>query len=148
MLEDIYNFLPLTEGLLTSGMPTADQMKAVVEAGVEVVVNLAPFDSERDLEDEGALVESLGMKYIHIPIEWESPTLQNLQDFFRVMDENQNNRLLVHCRANYRATGFVTLYRIQRLGWPREQAFKDLHRIWNPDEVPVWKRFIEDCLSK
>ena len=67
MLKDIYNFLPLTDQLLSSGMPTAEQMKTIAEAGVKVVINLAPFDPERDLKDEGALVESLGMKYINIP---------------------------------------------------------------------------------
>jgi len=148
MLEDIYNFLPLTDNLLSSGMPTADQVKSIAQAGVEVVVNLAPFDPERDLKDEEVLVKSLGLKYINIPVEWESPTLQNLEDFFKVMDENKNNKLFVHCRANYRATGFITLYRIRRLGWDREQAFKDLRRIWDPGEVPVWKRFIDENLSK
>jgi protein tyrosine phosphatase (PTP) superfamily phosphohydrolase (DUF442 family) len=112
-----------------------------------VVINLAPFDPERDLKDEGALVESLGMKYINIPVEWESPTRQNLEAFMKAMDENQNNKMLVHCRANFRATGFITLYRVQRLEWKREEAFKDLHQIWNPDEYPIWKKFIEDQLT-
>lgn len=148
MVEDIYNFLPLTDKLLCSGMPTADQLKSAAEAKVGVVVNLAPFEPGRDLQDEGALVESLGLKYINIPVDWELPTSQNLEDFFKVMDENQNQKLLVHCRANYRATCFIALYRIKRLGWERRQALEDLRRIWNPDEVPVWKSFIEVALSK
>ncbi len=148
MIEDIHNFLKLTENLLSSGMPTAEQMKSVAEAGVKVVINLAPCDSERDLPDEGALAASLGMKYINIPVEWDAPTRQNFDDFARAMDENQDSKMLVHCRANYRATGFITLYRVRRLGWKPEEAFKDLRRIWNPDEYPVWKKFIEDILSK
>jgi protein tyrosine phosphatase (PTP) superfamily phosphohydrolase (DUF442 family) len=147
MIEGIRNFLPLTENLLSSGMPTAEQMKAIAEAGVKVVINLAPFDPERDLTNEGALVESLGMKYINIPVDWESPTRQNFDDFIKAMDENRNSKMLVHCRANYRATGFLTLYRIKRLGWETDEAFKDLRRIWNPDEYPAWKKFIEDNLQ-
>ncbi len=85
MLKDIYNFLPLTDKLLSSGMPTAVQMKSIAEAGVKVVINLAPFDPERDLKNEGLLVESLGMKYINIPVEWESPTRQNLEAFMKAM---------------------------------------------------------------
>ncbi len=148
MIEDIRNFLPLTQNLLSSGMPTAEQMKSIAEAGVEVVINLAPFDFETDLKDEGTLAESLGMKYINIPVEWESPTSQNLETFMQAMDENQNDKMLVHCRANFRATGFITLYRVRRLGWKLEDAWKDLRRIWNPDEYPIWKKFIEDNLSK
>ncbi len=147
MIEDIRNFLQLNENLLSSGMPTAEQMKSVAETGVKVVVNLAPFDPNRDLNDEGALVESLGMKYINIPVDWEAPARKNFNDFIKAMDENKNNKILVHCRANYRATGFITLYRINRLGWKAEEAFKDLRRIWNPDEYPVWKKFIEENLN-
>ena len=147
MIEDIRNFLPLNKNLLSSGMPTAEQIKSIAEAGVKVVINLAPFDPERDLKNEGALVESLGMKYINIPVEWESPTRQNLEAFMKAMDENQNNKMLVHCRANFRATGFITLYRVRRLEWKREEAFKDLRQIWNPDEYPIWKKFIEDQLT-
>ena len=147
MIEDICNFLALTENLLSSGMPTAEQMKTIAEAGVKVVINLAPFDPERDLKDEGALVDSLGMKYINILVEWESPTRQNLEAFMKAMDDNKNDKMLVHCRLNYRATGFLTLYRVQRLGWKMEEAFKDLRRIWNPDEYPIWKKFIEDQLT-
>ncbi len=147
MIEDIRNFLPLTENLLSSGMPTAEQMKVVAEAGVKVVVNLAPFESERDLANEGTLVESLGMKYVNIPVNWESPTRKNLEEFFKVMDTNKKDKVLVHCRANYRASGFIALFRIKRLGWKPEEALKDLHRIWNPDEYPIWKKFIEENLA-
>ena len=146
MLEDIYNFLPLTETLLSSGMPTAGQIADVSKSGVDLVINLALPTSERALPNEAGLVTSLGMKYIGIPVEWEKPTRQNLEDFMNAMDANKEYKKLVHCQANYRATGFITIYRILRLGWNRDDAFKDLRRIWDPDEYPVWKKFIEENL--
>ena len=148
MPEDIYNFLLLTETLLSSGMPTAGQLADISKSGVELVINLTLPTSERALSNEAELVTSLGMKYIGIPVEWEKPTRQNLENFMIAMDANIDKKILVHCQANYRATGFITLYRILRLGWNRDDAFKDLHRIWNPDEYPIWKKFIEDNLIK
>lgn len=147
MLEDIYNFLPLTETLLSSGMPTADQMTDVSRSGVQVVINLAMPDSERALPDEAHLVESLGMKYIGIPVVWDEPTRENLDDFMNAMDANKENKLLVHCQANYRATGFITLYRVLRLGWQRDKAFLDLRRVWDPEEYPVWQKFLDENLT-
>jgi protein tyrosine phosphatase (PTP) superfamily phosphohydrolase (DUF442 family) len=146
MLEEIYNFLPLSDSLLTSGMPTAEQLADASRSGVQVVINLAMPDSERALPDEASIVEGLGMQYVGIPVLWEGPTQRNLEDFMDAMDAHTDSRLLVHCQANYRATGFVTLYRVLRLGWDPEEAFKDLRRIWNPDEYPVWKKFIEENL--
>ena len=147
MIEDIYNFLPLTETLLSGGMPTAGQLADASRSGVQVVINLAPTNSERALPDESDLAESLGMKYIGIPVDWERPTRGNLEDFMYAMDANKDNKMLVHCQANYRATGFITLYRILRLGWDRAEAFQELHRIWNPEDFPVWKKFIDENLA-
>lgn len=148
MLKDIRNFLPLSEKLLTSGMPTAEQLVDASKAGVQVVINLAPFDPCRDLADEGQVVNSLSMEYINIPVDWEHPTGRNLEDFADALDAHQEQKVLVHCQANYRATGFVALYRILRQGWQRERAFADARRIWNPDDYPVWSQFIEDSLSR
>ena len=86
------------------------------------------------------------MEYVNIPVEWDNPTLENLTDFTHAMDAHRGKSILVHCQANYRATGFITLYRVNSLGWKRENALKDLRQIWNPAEYPVWEKFIEENL--
>jgi protein tyrosine phosphatase (PTP) superfamily phosphohydrolase (DUF442 family) len=146
MIEDIYHFLRLNDRLLTSGMPTAEQLADASMQGVQVVINLAMPDSDRALRDEESVVESLGMKYIGIPVEWDHPTQDDLGAFMTAMEAHKADKLLVHCQANYRVTGFMTLYRVLRLGWEPAEAFKDLRRIWNPDEYPIWKTFLEDNL--
>ena len=129
-------------------MPTAEQMKEAAEAGVQVVINLALKTSPGALAEEDAIVESLGMQYIHIPVEWNQPTKQNLDDFFAAMDERKESKILVHCQANYRASSFVMLYRVLRLGWDKEDAIPIMEKIWNPEDFPVWQRFIEENLGK
>ena len=139
--------MALTDRLLSSGMPTADQLADVAGAGVEVVINLAMPNSEEALPNEAALAGSLGMKYIGIPVEWERPTPQNLVQFMTAMDAHWAAKVLVHCVANYRATGFIALHRILRLGWEPEEALDDVRRIWNPEDYPVWKAFIEQGIA-
>jgi protein tyrosine phosphatase (PTP) superfamily phosphohydrolase (DUF442 family) len=146
-VKDIYNFLYYHNKLSSSGMPTVEQLKSVAEAGVEVVINLATSKSEGAIPNEGELVNGLGMKYIHIPVDWDNPTKNDLKDFLTTMDKHNGRSILVHCQANYRATGFVALYRILRLGWKPEDAFVDMHKIWNADKYPVWKRFIKDAIQ-
>lgn len=147
MFEDIRNFLRLSENLYTGGMPKDDQLADAAEQGVNVVINLALHDLPNVLPNEEKLVESLGMKYINVPVLWNNPTRENLDVFMDAMDSHKDKSILVHCEANYRATGFVTLYRILRLGWDRETAFKDMHKIWNEEKYPVWKTFIEDAME-
>ena len=147
-MKEIYNYLYMTDKLSSSGMPKAEQMNAIAQAGVRAVVNLATENSQGALQDEKRLVESHGMEYIHIPVEWDRPTRQNLDDFMNAMDAHKDDHVLVHCQANFRATGFVALYRILRLGWKKEDAFQDLRKIWNPEKFPIWQKFIEENLGQ
>jgi protein tyrosine phosphatase (PTP) superfamily phosphohydrolase (DUF442 family) len=147
-VKEIYNYLFLNDKLSSSGMPKAEQVESIAQAGVKAVINLATEKSEGALQNEKDLIESRGMEYIHIPVEWDNPTRQNLDDFMNTMDAHTNDKMLVHCQANFRATGFVTLYRILRLGWKKEDAFQDLRKIWNPEKFPIWQKFIEENLGQ
>ena len=142
-MNGIYNYLKYDDKLSSSGMPTPEQLKEVAEAGARVVINLATSKSEGAIPNEAELVTDLGMEYIHIPVEWNEPTRRNLDDFLQAMDAHRDDKVLVHCQANFRATGFVALYRILRQGWKVEDAFQPLRRIWNPEEYPIWQTFIE-----
>lgn len=147
-MDDIYNYLFYHDRLFSSGMPTADQMKSVAEAGVELVINLAPHEVPNAIPNETGLVESLGMGYINIPVNWDTPTREGLNIFMDEMDRNKDKKILVHCEANFRASGFITIYRILRLDWDPEDAFGMMHTIWDEDAYPVWKMFIEDAIKR
>lgn len=147
MIQEIYHFLALNDNLLTGGMPTAQQLADAADAGVKVVINLAMPDAERALRNERSIVEGLAMQYIGIPVLWDHPTRGDLDQFMEAMDAQKEARVLVHCQANYRVTGFVALYRVLRLGWEPERALQDVHRMWNPEDYPVWKKFIEENLA-
>ena len=147
-MNDIYNYLFYHDKLSSSGMPTPEQMKSVADAGVELVINLAPHDVPNAIPDEPELVESLGMDYINIPVNWNTPTRDGLNLFMDAMDRNGDKSILVHCEANFRASAFITMYRILRLGWNPEEAFEVMHTIWDEDAFPVWKMFIEDAIQR
>jgi len=146
-MKDIYNYWFYHDKLSSSGMPTAEQMKEVADDGVKVVINLATSKSEDAIPNESELVDDLGMKYIHIPVEWSDPTWQNLGDFFNAMDTHKDEKVFVHCQANYRASAFIMLYRVLRLGWKKEEAIPVMEMIWNPEDFPVWQKFLDDNLS-
>ena len=145
-MKDIFNYLKLSETLSSSGMPTAEQLREVADAGVNFVVNLATSKSEGWNPEEGSTFKQLGVDYLSIPVDWENPTRKNLDDFMEAMDAHKNDKVLVHCQANYRATGFIALYRMLRLRWKQEDAFVDVRKIWNPQDYPIWNAFIEENL--
>jgi len=148
VFSHIYNFMALSETLFTSGMPTADQMRSAAAEGIHTVINLAPHDVPHALSNEAELVTSLGMQYIHIPVNWSTPTRDGLDKFLDTMDDRKDEKILVHCEANFRASAFVSMYRILREGWEPGEAFEVMHKIWDEDAFPIWKMFIEDNLKR
>ncbi len=146
-MKDIYHYQFLDENLSSSGMPTAEQMKDVAQAGVQLIINLAPHDSPHAIPDEAGLVNSLGMEYIHIPVTWRAPEAEALTRFMDEMDAHTGRKILVHCEANYRASAFVMLYRVLRLGWNKADAIPVMEKMWNPEDFPVWESFINDQLA-
>ncbi len=147
-LEDICNFIALSYTVLTGGQPTEAQLAAAAGAGVQAVINLALTNSDNALPDEAATVRSLGMEYIHIPVVWDQPQRSDLERFMDEMESRQGRKLLVHCAMNYRASCFVALWRFLRHDWGTAQAYDFMHRVWDPQEYPAWKAFIEECLGE
>lgn len=144
-LSEIYHFQAIGERLGTAGQPTGPQFQAIRQAGFEAVINLALPTSDNALADEGSIVTGLGMSYVHIPVDFNAPTSQDFRAFSRVMRAFEDRPVFVHCAANMRVSAFVFLYRVLQEGVSATEAERDLHAIWQPDEV--WSRFIQSQLE-
>jgi protein tyrosine phosphatase (PTP) superfamily phosphohydrolase (DUF442 family) len=144
-MEDIYKFLKISDTIASSGQPTQEQFQAIKAAGYQVIVNLALPESPNALKDEKQIVESQGMQYVHIPVVWENPTIENVKEFFSVMEANTDKKVFVHCAANMRVSAFMYLYRYLHQGISDEDGKKDLQKIWIPNEI--WQKFIEQVIS-
>ena len=127
-MKDIYHYQFLNENLSSSGMPTIEQMKEIADAGVQLIINLAPHDVPNAILNEGNLANSLGMEYINIPVIWRAPEQNAFTHFMDAMDAHASKKIHVHCEANYRASAFIMMYRVLRLGWKKKMPF------------PSWKR--------
>ncbi|MCP2731521.1 protein tyrosine phosphatase family protein [Limnofasciculus baicalensis] len=143
-LQEIEAFLPISFTLATSGQPTAEEFTAIASAGYSLVINLATPTSSNWNPDENILVESLGMEYISIPIDWEYPTLSDFEDFADRLDENSYRKVWVHCAKNMRVSAMIYLYHRIRKNYIEEVARRYLEQIWQPNEI--WQNFIEATL--
>lgn len=144
-LREIYNFLQISEGLATAGLPTEDQLALLQEAGYAVVINLAMPNQPNALTNEAEIVEGLGMEYISIPVVFNNPTHENLTRAMDALDAHADQKCFVHCMANYRVAAFIFLYRVLRLGVPQAEAAVQLHQVWQPNEI--WANFIRQELE-
>jgi protein tyrosine phosphatase (PTP) superfamily phosphohydrolase (DUF442 family) len=146
MIEDIKNFVAVSERLGTAGQPSEAQLRDVAGAGFDVVVNLGLLDPRYCLADEAASAASLGLAYHHIPVNFDAPQPDDLRRFLEVMDAAKDQKVFVHCAANYRVSSFVALYGESRLGWSPEQGDAHIRRVWEPN--PTWAQFIDDARAR
>ncbi|MBD2312079.1 protein tyrosine phosphatase family protein [Desertifilum sp. FACHB-1129] len=144
-VAEIYNYLSLSDSIGTGGQPTVEQFAELKQAGYEVVVNLALSTSTNAIPDEAEIVASQGMGYVHIPVEWENPTLEDIQRFFATLQANADRRVFVHCAMNMRVSAFMYLYRRLQQQIDEDAARRNLEEIWTPN--PTWERFIAQVLE-
>jgi len=146
VLTSIYNYRQLGPRLAASGQPDEQELAAIAAAGYELVLNIALHDDPAySLPDEAGTVRGLGMRYLHVPVLFDAPTLDDLLRFFDAMDSNRDCRIWVHCAANKRVSVFLGLYWHLREGQSLDQAFALQRDIWEPDTV--WQAFIALALA-
>lgn len=144
-LSDISNYRQYSELFSSSGQPTVLQLEKIEQQGFERVIYLAFTDNDTAIEDEDRVVKQLGMDYVHIPVDWENPTLADFKTFADVMGNENAVKTLLHCQVNFRASSFSFLYRVAVQGVPVLDAKDDLDGVWAPNET--WFRFIRSVLN-
>jgi protein tyrosine phosphatase (PTP) superfamily phosphohydrolase (DUF442 family) len=144
-LQDIHNYRRSSKHVATAGQPTETQLAAVAEAGCTAVINLGLHDADYALPDERGTVESLGLRYIHLPVLWEAPTHDDLERFWEILEAHEGEDIFCHCAANVRVSVFIALYRVARQGWTPEQALGEI-AVENLPEV--WQNLIDEVVRQ
>jgi|TARA_B100001287_G_scaffold214194_1_gene183049 protein tyrosine phosphatase (PTP) superfamily phosphohydrolase (DUF442 family) len=141
-MNDVINFFQITDTIGTGGQPSVSQLYDIAQNGYDVVINLATHNSENAIENEGSIVASLGMTYIHIPVPFEAPTPEHLRKFFRFMNGLSEEKVFVHCAVNARVSAFVFKYLTMERKMQAEKATTPLLAQWLPQMNLIWKNFL------
>jgi len=139
-LMEIKNYHTVSKQLASSGLLALRDYQYIKQAGFSHVINLIPGDQA----EERAHVKSLGLTYEQIEVDWNEPTLDDFESFAALMEKYKGDKVYVHCQANYRASTFVYLYRVIKLGVAEEVAEKDLIVVWQPSDS--WLGFVEKVM--
>jgi protein tyrosine phosphatase (PTP) superfamily phosphohydrolase (DUF442 family) len=144
-LQQIRNFYRIGHNIATAGQPTIEEFTIVKQNNFDLIINLAKKDSPNAISNESSIVAGLGLNYIHIPVDFKAPALSDLQQFFEIMERHRNKHIFVHCALNRRVSSFMFLYRIIKCNLSVLEALRDLHAVWQPDNI--WQSFIDTALT-
>jgi protein tyrosine phosphatase (PTP) superfamily phosphohydrolase (DUF442 family) len=135
-LSKIKNFSLLSPSFASAGMPTPEEFQLLSQSGYQHIINLIPGN----YSNEQSHVKTLDMSFEQIPVEWSQPTLENFQHFVSLMNEYKKDKVLLHCRLNYRASAFAYLYQTTQLDEDETTAKQKMLAIWEPNDT--WLKFI------
>lgn len=129
-----------TGNLYISGQPDADAFRKLKSDGVTTVINLRTEQemSNRDYVpfDEKQLLDSLGIKYIHIPLGGaDTPYNNEALNKFAEGFESADGKVLLHCTVAWRASHMWAAYLVQYKGFEPIKAIEHAKAI-NFGELP------------
>lgn len=112
-----------------SGQPNQDALRGLAERGVQAVVNLRSTkemeDSTKVDFDEAALVDSLGLEYVWVPLGGKDhPYTPAAVDTFAAVLERNTGPVLVHCSVAGRASQLWAAYLVRYQGFDVTEAYE------------------------
>ncbi|RXI48026.1 hypothetical protein CRU99_01850 [Malaciobacter mytili] len=145
-MDTILNYIKINDKISTSGQPTLEELKIIADNDFKVVINLALSNSSLALENEDKIVSQLGMTYIHIPVDFENPEIDNLKIFLAILNSFTNIKVWVHCAKNYRVTAFMYIFHKYFLKTPFENINLSMFDIWTPSKK--WQELMKISLEE
>jgi protein tyrosine/serine phosphatase len=114
--------------------------------GITTIVDLRGEDREK-IAWERKRAESLGLRFVHIPVDgWSPPTDEQVVQFLSLFRDNPGQKIFMHCHFGDDRTGvFTALYRMAIQKWSAEQAIKEMYFFgFNGFWHPSMKTFVRD----
>ena len=141
----LLNQIDYSASLTTSGQPTEPELAKIALAGYDRVIFLAFTNHPKAVAHEDDIVRDLGLQFMHIPVQWDSPSLADFDAFAAVMQAHGASRTLVHCEVNFRASVFGFLYQVLHEGTDVDETMSLMQSIWVPNDT--WEAFIARVMS-
>ena len=141
----IKNFGQMDERFYRGAEPKRfEDIQALKELGISTVIDL----QARPEPEERGWVESLGMRYVNIPmVEKKYPRAEWVAAFMETVDAPSTGKFFVHCAGGRHRTGSMgAVYRFEKYGWDFDQVYAEMKQF---DFYTRWghgdfKTFVQD----
>jgi tyrosine-protein phosphatase SIW14 len=145
-ISGIANAGKIADFLYRGAQPKETGFSELKKLGITTIIDLRGEDREK-ITWERKLAESLGMRFVNIPVSgWSAPTDEQVVQFLSVLRSEPGQKVFVHCRLGEDRTGvFTAVYRMASEKWSAEQAMKEMYFFgFNGFWHPAMKSFVRD----
>jgi len=144
----IKNFGQMDDRFFRGAQPKEKDYKDLAAIGIKTVIDLRE-DPETNARP---IVESLGMKYVNIPmIAKKYPTREATEEFLKTVNDPNTGKFYVHCAGGRHRTGAMgAVYRFEFYKWNFDDVYKemkqyDFYTSWGHGD---FKTFVQDYAAK
>jgi tyrosine-protein phosphatase SIW14 len=144
----IKNFGQMDERFYRGAQPKEKDYESLKAIGIHTVVDLQAEPKEYEKQ----MVESLGMRYVNIPMVGKKyPTEEAVQAFLKLVDDPETGKFYVHCAGGRHRTGAMgAVYRFTKYNWNFDQVYAEMKKF---DFYTSWghgdfKTFVEDFYAR
>lgn len=124
----IRSFMRVTTEFCTGGQPRMEHFAQLKAEGVRAVLNLRTPGEHRAAEEQDA-VQKAGLKYFNIPVEYQHPVPEQVDEFLKITDDPANRPMFIHCTAAIRVGAFWMIRRVLRDGFTQEAALEEARKV-------------------
>jgi uncharacterized protein (TIGR01244 family) len=142
----ITNLKRLESTVACAGATTPEAMRAVKDMGFASVVNLREAsEPNADVEAEANAAKSVGLRYVHLPLNRESPDPAVADRFVTAARDPANQPMFIHCASGNRAAAMWLIKRAVIDGWSSDRAMEEAEKLGLAHEP--WKTFATDYVK-
>lgn len=131
-MKGVPNLHKVSDHLYRSAQPTAEGMRNLKKMGMETIVSLRSFHTDREK------IGNTGLAYEHIYMKAWHPEEEEIVRFLQIVTNTKRSPVLVHCQHGADRTGTMcAIYRMAVQGWTQEEALKEMaeggfgfHEAW------------------
>ena len=144
----IRNFGRMDANYYRGAQPKQEDYQALKDLGINTFIDL----QKKPTKYEKLVVESLGLKYINIPMADDVyPAEAAIAEFLKNINDPANGVMYVHCKGGRHRTGVTgAVYRFTKYGWDYAKVMKEMEN-YNFDTSygrDAMKKFVIDYAAK
>jgi tyrosine-protein phosphatase SIW14 len=148
-LAGVPNAGKVSEMLLRGAQPSARGLAELKKLGVTTIVDLR--GNSGPVAWERARAESLGMRFVNIPVlGWSAPDDAQVALFLKIVQQDPTQKIFVHCYYGEDRTGvMVATYRIAEQNWTAGQAAAEMNSFgFHYHLYPGMKSYVHEFPAK
>ena len=122
-VEGVTNFKALETTIACAGATTSKAIPDLKKMGYASIINLRlASENGANIEESTAAAKAVGINYVHIPFNGQSPDPAVADQFLTAITKKENQPAFVHCGSGNRAAAMWMIKRLVVDHWDTDKA--------------------------